>query len=24
MNYIKDRYGTPEAAAAHEQTYGWY
>jgi hypothetical protein len=24
MNYIKDRYGTAEAAAAHEQTYGWY
>ncbi len=24
VNYIKDRYGTPEAAWAHEEAYGWY
>lgn len=24
VNYIKQRYGTPAAAEAHEQTYGWY
>lgn len=23
-NYIAQRYGTPEAALAHEQAYGWY
>jgi hypothetical protein len=23
-NYIEQRYGTPAAALAHEQTYGWY
>lgn len=23
-NYIKQRYGTPTAALAHENTYGWY
>jgi hypothetical protein len=24
VNYIKSTYGTPEAAAAHEQAYNWY
>jgi hypothetical protein len=24
VNYIAQRYGTPEAAWAHEQNYGWY
>jgi hypothetical protein len=24
LNYIKDRYGTPAAAWAHELAYGWY
>lgn len=24
LNYIKQRYGTPEAAWAHEESYGWY
>lgn len=24
VNYIKSRYGTPEAAWAHEQQFGWY
>ena len=23
-NYIKQRYGTPSAAMAHEQNFGWY
>lgn len=23
-NYIKQRYGTPSAALAHENAYGWY
>lgn len=24
LNYIKDRYGNPEAAWLHEQDFGWY
>jgi hypothetical protein len=24
MNYIKDRYGSPQAAWAHEEANGWY
>lgn len=24
MNYIKDRYGNPQAAWAHEESNGWY
>lgn len=24
LSYIKSRYGNPEAAWAHEQSYGWY
>jgi cell wall-associated NlpC family hydrolase len=24
LGYIKDRYGSPEAAWAHETTFGWY
>jgi hypothetical protein len=24
LNYIKGRYGTPAAAEAHEQAFGWY
>jgi hypothetical protein len=24
LNYIKDRYGDPEAAWSHEMNYGWY
>jgi phage-related protein len=24
LNYIASRYGSPEGALAHEQTYGWY
>jgi hypothetical protein len=24
LNYVEQRYGTPEAAWAHEQQFGWY
>jgi hypothetical protein len=24
LNYVEQRYGTPEAAWAHEQEFGWY